>query len=159
VEGARAARRGLLEAYPTADFRAAVVFIDMLDGDNARAAASAGRRIAERRVTAFHDPARRAGRLLARTLGWRHHVAWDCYLFYPAGTRWDGPRMPPAPRWFHQLRNREVWEAERSGPTNTRWTHQIPEQSEAPPHRFRTGGGLAVALREAAGDLLTRAPR
>jgi hypothetical protein len=158
VEGARAARRGLIRAFPTADFRAAVVFIDMLDEDDARTAASASRRIAEPRVATFHDPARRAGRSLARTIGWHHHVAWDCYLFYPAGVRWDGPHMPPAARWFHQLRDREVWEAARSSPTNTRWTSQVPERSEAPPHRFRTGGGLTAALRSATEAILLRRP-
>ncbi len=122
----------------------------MLDEDNARTAASASRRIAERRVATFHDPHRRAGRSMARTIGWKHHVAWDCYLFYPAGVRWDGPHMPAAAEWFHQLRDREVWEAERTGTTNTRWTHQVPERTEAPARRFRTGAGLVATLRASA---------
>ena len=87
---------------------------------------------------------------MARTLGWKHHVAWDCYLFYPAGVRWLGPHMPPPGEWFHQLRDREVWEAERTGPTNTRWTRQVPARTEAPPRRFRTDGGLVAALRTSA---------
>ena len=156
MEGARAARRSLLDAFPDAGFRAAFVFIDMLDEDDTRAAAAATRRVADRRVRTFHDPRRRAGRSMARTIGWRHHVAWDCYLFYPAGTRWDGPHMPPAAHWLHQLRDREVWESERPAATNTRWTSQVPERSEAPTRRFRTGGGLVSALRVSAADWLVR---
>lgn len=131
----------------------------MLTEDDRRAAAGASRRIAERRAATFHDPVRRAGRSLARTIGWRHHVAWDCYLFYPPGARWSGPRMPRPAQWFHQLRDREVWEAERSAPTNTRWTSQIAERSEASWVRFRTGGGLEAALRRTAEDLLLPPPR
>lgn len=93
---------------------------------------------------------------MARTLGWRHHIAWDCYLFYDAGIRWEGPHMPPAARWLHQLRNREVWESERPGESNTRWTSQIPGRTEAPSYRFRTGGGLVGALRVIAAEVLAR---
>lgn len=64
--------------------------------------------------------------------------------------------MPPAARWIHQLRNREVWESERSGESNTRWTSQIPRQTEAPPYRFRTGGGLVSELRVIAAEMLVR---
>lgn len=91
---------------------------------------------------------------MARTIGWRHHLAWDCYLFYGAGSRWEGPHMPPATRWIHQLRDREVWEAERPGQANTQWTSQIQERTEALSHRFRTGGGLISALRATAAEVL-----
>ncbi len=91
---------------------------------------------------------------MARTLGWHHHIAWDCYLYYPSGVRWDGPHMPPAPRWIHQLRDREVWESERPGETNTEWTSQIQEHTEALPYRFQTRGGLVSALRSTAAELL-----
>lgn len=155
MEGARAARRALIESFPAADVAAAIVFIDVLDGDGVCSAAAASRRVTDPRVRVFHDPRRRAGRSLARTLGWQQHLAWDCYLFYAAGARWEGPRMPPAARWFHQLRDREVWESERPGPSNAEWTSQIPERTEAPPHRFRTGGGLVVALRHAAAGVLS----
>lgn len=138
------------------DFAAAFVFIDVLAEDDRRMASSAARRVTDRRVRVFHDPNQRAGRSMARTLGWRHHIAWDCYLFYGAGIRWAGPHMPPAARWIHQLRNREVWESERSGESNTRWTNQIPKRTEAPPYRFRTGGGLVGALRVTAAEVLVR---
>ena len=91
---------------------------------------------------------------MARTIGWRHHLAWDCYLFYGAGSRWEGPHMPPATRWIHQLRDREVWEAERPGQANTQWTSQIQERTEALSHRFRTGGGLISALHATAAEVL-----
>ncbi len=91
---------------------------------------------------------------MARTLGWRHHIAWDCYLYYAPGVRWDGPNMPAPSRWLHQLRDREVWEAERPGATNTEWTSQVQEQTEAPSCRFRTLGGLVSALSLLAGEVL-----
>ena len=29
--------------------------------------------------------------------------AWDVYLLYPPGVRWDGPTPPPPTFWMHQL--------------------------------------------------------
>ena len=131
------------------------MFVDVLTEDNLATATAASHHVVDRRARVFHDPGKRAGRSMARTLGWRHHIAWDCYLFYPAGIRWDGPHMPPAARWIHQLRDREVWEAERPGETNAEWTNQIQERTEALSYRFRTGGGLVSALRSTTEDVLT----
>lgn len=141
---------------PHTGFAAAFVFIDVLTEDSRHAAEASARRVCDPRVRVFHDPKKRAGRSMARTLGWRHHIAWDCYLYYPAGVRWDGPHMPPAPRWIHQLRDREVWEAERPGETNTEWTSQIQERTEALSYRFRTGGGLVSALKSTGEEALGR---
>lgn len=138
-----------------AEFAAAFVFINVLREDSRHAAEASARRVRDPRVRVFHDPKKRAGRSMARTLGWRHHIAWDCYLYYPPGVRWDGPHMPPAPRWLHQLRDREVWEANRPGETNTEWTSQIQERTEALSYRFRTGGGLVSALRSSSEECLS----
>lgn len=139
---------------PHTDFAAAFVFIDVLREDSRHAAEASARRVRDLRVRTFHDPRKRAGRSMARTLGWRHHIAWDCYLFYEPGSVWRGPHMPPAPQWIHQLRDREVWEAERPGASNTEWTSQVQERTEALGYRFRTGGGLVSALKSAGDEVL-----
>lgn len=42
----------------------------------------------------------------ARVLG-LNQDAWDIYLLYPPGVRWEG-EAPPAPAfWMHQLRERD----------------------------------------------------
>jgi hypothetical protein len=140
----------LLAALPEVAFAAALVFIDMLDSDGAAAAATAAARFSDPRVRCFHDPAHRAGRALAQSLVWRHHVAWDCYLFYRPGVRWDGEQMLHPELWFHQLRDREVREEQAcQAGTDSSWTQHLAERSEAPPERFRTGVALVEAGRVA----------
>lgn len=155
MEGARAVQASLLDALPRVDFAAALVFIDMLASDGRAAAEAAAARFSDARVRCFHDPTHRAGRALAATLGWRRHVAWDCYLFYGRSTRWDGEALPAPAGWFHQLQDREVWEEEvRDAGGDGAWTRHLAERSEAPPERFRTGAALADALAETGRALL-----
>lgn len=54
------------------------------------------------RVRQFYDPNQRAGKAIAESVGWKGKVAWDIYLFYPAGRSWA--KRPPTPSvWMHQL--------------------------------------------------------
>lgn len=139
---------------PAAPFDVAVVFIDMMDSDDARSAREAAARLAHPRMRFFHDPQRRVGLLLARSLGWTHHVAWDTYCFYAVGLvgegQWEGPTPPPPSEWFHALQDREVW-AEQAAAAGepSEWTEQLAERSEADPARFRAGEALDTALRDA----------
>ena len=146
-------QQSVFAAYAAASFAAAVVFIDMMRLDTAESAVRAAEAIADPRARFFHDPAHHAGRALARCFGWQHHVAWDCYLFYPSGARWDG-EAPPPPEWYHQLQDREVWEEQLGGAPGSDWTECLAEQSEAPPEHFRTGAALIEALRASAGRVL-----
>ena len=100
----------------------------MLEGDCERAAVSSAERLDKAGLGVhFHDPGRAVGAAVAETLGGRGDVAWDTYLFYPPGIRWDG--TPPAPQdWYHQLGG-AAW---------------------AGVSRYRTGRGLARALRRGA---------
>jgi hypothetical protein len=102
----------------------AVVWIEVLPSDDAEAAALARGLFHDARVTQFHDPEQHAGRAVAEALG-VEDIAWDVYLLYGPGAKWDEPA--PAPRaWFHQL-----------------------DGSKADEARRRSGHGLAVSLHEA----------
>jgi hypothetical protein len=80
-----------------------VVWIDMLEEDSEQAAALAADRLDGKRLAVhFHDPARAVGAAVAEALGGRGKVAWDFYLFYPPGLRWDG-RAPVPEVAYHQL--------------------------------------------------------
>ena len=74
------------------------------------------------RVTQFYDSRQLTGRQIAELLDWSAgKLAWDVYLFFPAGAQWD--EFPPQPSaWFHQ-------------------------RHDADPAHFRTGPDLAEALR------------
>jgi hypothetical protein len=125
-------------------------FIDMMPSDNATSAAGSAERVTDPRLAAFHDSEHRLGRTMARCLGWKEHVAWDTYFVYRPGTLWTGAAMPAPDEWFHQLKDREIWEQTAEADVGTaEWTHALAEKSEADPTRFRTGDELRVALESA----------
>jgi hypothetical protein len=105
-----------------------VVWIDMLDEDSEQAAALSADRLDEKRLAAhFHDPARAVGAAMAEALGGRGQVAWDFYLFFPPGPRWED--RPPVPEVAY---------------------HQLAGAAWAGLTRYRTGKRLVRALRSAA---------
>jgi hypothetical protein len=123
LQGARAVQTLLAECFPGADVSVSVVWINMLEADSPAAAQAAAALVGDPRARHFYDPDRRAGRAIAESIGGRGQVAWDMYLFYPAGGEWRA--APPQPAtWAHQLAG-EVW---------------------AGPGRYRGGGGLLAAL-------------
>ncbi|MGA2714816.1 MAG: hypothetical protein ABSG41_17080 [Bryobacteraceae bacterium] len=146
MRGARGALEPLFEAQAP-DFRMAWIFIDMMPADGLDSAATSAGRVTDSRLAPFHDPKHVAGRAMARCLGWKGHVAWDTYFVYRTGSLWTGVEMPYPDAWFHQLKDREVWEQTAEADLGTaEWTHALAEKSEADPAHFRTGDDLRVAL-------------
>lgn len=134
-------------------------FIDMMKTDTLQTAGEAAARVSDDRMTAFHDPGHLLGRLMARRLGWRFHVAWDTYFVYRAGVEWVGDEMPVPDFWYHQLKDREVWEQTAETELGTSdWTHALPERSEADPAHFAIGTALHLALSDALAAALTAGP-
>jgi hypothetical protein len=61
--------------------------------------------------------------------------------------------MPLPDSWFHQLKDREVWDQIAETDLGTaEWTRALAEKSEADPAQFRTGDALRVALENALRD-------
>jgi hypothetical protein len=85
-------------------------FIDMVPADSLTTAEESAARVDDFRLAAFHDPNHLLGRAMARRLGWKAHVAWDTFFIYRPGTLWTDTEMPAPDEWFHQLKDREVWE-------------------------------------------------
>lgn len=118
-----------------------------MPSDDLDAAAAASARVRDPRLVTYHDPAQLLGRALARTLSWRHHLAWDTYFMYRAGTRWFDADPPPPDVWFHQLRDRELWARTAELEVgDASWTEHLAETCEADPAQFRTGDELRIAL-------------
>ena len=69
------------------------------DIEHARGAAAAFEKLP---VSHAWDPERYLGDLYSRTLG-LNSIAWDVYLLYPPGVRWDGENPPHPTFWMHQL--------------------------------------------------------
>ena len=96
-------KEAILQADPPADISVAIAWIHMLPPDNAAAARRMALALRDPRVQHFHDPHKRAGAAVAGSLGAAEKLAWDIYLFYPAGVGWQyGPPRPVM--WVHQLK-------------------------------------------------------
>lgn len=92
----------VLDAHPDVDIRVSIVWIPMVEGDSLEAARAMARRIVDSRVRHFFDAEKRAGKVIAASLGGAGKIAWDIYLLFPRGSRWES--RPPAPQfWMHQL--------------------------------------------------------
>ncbi|MBI3928095.1 MAG: hypothetical protein HY319_21305 [Armatimonadetes bacterium] len=89
----------LLERYPEA--AGLVVWLPMLATDDEHAAA---------RMTSpawqIWDGQLETARAFRRTLGLGRQ-AWDVYLLYPAGVRWEAGDPPVPPVWMHQLQGED----------------------------------------------------
>jgi hypothetical protein len=106
VQGARAVQKSIIEEFPDIDMSISVVWIRVLPGDSESSAKESARMFNDHRVRQFYDPNQIAGKAIAERVGWKGKVAWDIYLFYPAGHEWT--KRPPTPSaWKHQLR--ETW--------------------------------------------------
>jgi hypothetical protein len=132
VFGAKSIRASILEAYPDADLRVSIVWIDMLPTDNEAAAQRSAAIFDDPRVKQFHDPDRAAGLAIADGLLFAGAgPAWDIYLYYDLDAEWTN-RPPKPAEWFHQL----------SG------------GRRADPQRFRPGPKLTEALGKATGRIV-----
>ena len=74
----------------------------MLSGDDEASARAEAEGLESARFEQFWDPEREAARLFAETLA-LEGVAWDVYLLYAPGVRWNGDRPPPPTFWMLQL--------------------------------------------------------
>ena len=96
--------KSVIESYPDADIKIAIVWIKKIPSDSRKAAEKVSGRFNDNRICQFYDARQLSGRVIADSLGWQGRIAWDIYLFYDSGSQWDD--LPPAPyEWMHQLKD------------------------------------------------------
>lgn len=122
----------MLDAHPGAAVSAFVVWVPMLAPDSVEAAQAVAYLVRDERASHFYDGGRRIARAIAATVGGVRNIAWDCYLFYAPGARWED--VPPPPE---------------------RWMHQLGPGTWADPARFRWADALTLELGAAAAELLS----
>ncbi|MEE9269473.1 MAG: hypothetical protein V3V49_04355 [Candidatus Krumholzibacteria bacterium] len=102
--GARVVQQ-LLYEIEDENFRAYVVWEPILRTDNREAAVKATALIEDPRVTHYWTDSRDVGHLFSPSIALENEPAWDVYLLYPAGNRWQAEA--PKPDYFqHQLGGR-----------------------------------------------------
>jgi hypothetical protein len=94
----------VLKKFSSPDLRALVVWEPMREGDTSEAAAQLAVTLPDTRITQGWNENRSVGKLFGETLD-LHQIAWDVYLLYKPGIKWDADRhQPPPPTfWMHQL--------------------------------------------------------
>ncbi len=128
ISGAVAVNESVLRSFPDAHLSVSIVWIDMLRSDNESSARQASTIYGDSRVAQFYDPNKLTGEAFGAELT-NGYPAWDIYMFFSAGQRWDDEAPVPV-EWMHQLGGRV-----------------------ADPNRFRGGSALAPALHTAMREL------
>lgn len=110
---------------PSAKASAGLVWVNVLEEDDAKAAQAAAAQLQHPCLTHFHDPGQLAAQEMATTLGGAGRFAWDVYLVFAADAAWDGGPPQPAD-----------------------WAHQLDRSAWAPAERLRKGEALVETLQK-----------
>jgi len=92
----------VLEKFSSPKLRAILVWEPMIEGDRAEAASQQAATLQDTRIVQGWNENRNLGTLFGETLD-LHAVAWDVYLVYRPGIRWEAERPPQPTFWMHQL--------------------------------------------------------
>jgi hypothetical protein len=82
--------------------QAILVWEPMRDGDSPMDATEQAATFRDPRITQGWNENRNIGQLFGETLG-LHDIAWDVYLVYKPGMKWEAQQPPHPTFWMHQL--------------------------------------------------------
>jgi len=74
----------------------------MRDGYDATSATQQAEKVQDIRISQGWDGGQNLGKVFGQTLD-LHQIAWDVYLVYKPGIKWEGPQPPRPTFWMHQL--------------------------------------------------------
>jgi hypothetical protein len=91
-----------METIDDLDLGVFCVWFPMLGGDDEAASRKTSRLLPDARVRHFWSGDQELGKAFQKAMD-IPRVAWDVYLVYPPGVRWEGD-APVPDSWMHQLR-------------------------------------------------------
>lgn len=92
----------VLTKFPSPKLQAILVWEPMRDGDTAAIATKQAESLKDARIAQGWDGTRNLGKLFGDALD-IHQIAWDVYLIYKPGLKWEGSQPPRPTFWMHQL--------------------------------------------------------
>ena len=101
-QGASVIQREVLDTIKDPSVRVFIAWVPILASDKNAPDGDTLSLAQDKRATHYWDEKGRLPRLFQKTLGLSPRPAWDVYLIYPPGVKWD--QEPPKPvYWQHQL--------------------------------------------------------
>lgn len=83
--------------------RVSIVWTAALRNDTYEEAVRSRELVPDRRVRHYWDGANAVGTLVAPVIGTKMQMAWDVYIAYAKGAKWESGAAPPKPAgWLHQ---------------------------------------------------------
>jgi hypothetical protein len=92
----------VLKKFPSPKLEAILVWEPMRDDDSPAAATRQAETISDPRIKQGWNENKNVGKLFGEMLD-LHEVAWDVYLIYKPGIKWEAQQPPPPTFWMHQL--------------------------------------------------------
>lgn len=92
----------VLKRFSSPQLKAILVWESMREGDNPAAATEQAETVRDPRITQGWNESRNVGKLFGETLD-LHDIAWDVYLVYKPGIKWEAQQPPRPTFWMHQL--------------------------------------------------------
>jgi hypothetical protein len=92
----------ILKKFSSPELRAILVWEPMRDDDNPVAATEQAEKVRETRIWQGWNGNKHVGDLFGKTLE-LDDIAWDTYLIYKPGIKWEAAQPPRPTFWMHQL--------------------------------------------------------
>lgn len=92
----------VLKKFPSPKLQAILVWEPVREGDSPVAATQQAVTVRDARISQGWNENRDVGKLFGETLD-LHDIAWDVYLVYKPGIKWEAQQPPRPTFWMHQL--------------------------------------------------------
>ena len=116
TNGVKAIQGSILDKSPETDISISIVWIDILDDDDLKSAATISHTLKDPRVRHFHDLDQLLGKAIAdalsanETKAWwestcksKSRIAWEFYMVFDSSITWHQDKTPVPATYIHQL--------------------------------------------------------
>ena len=92
----------VLKKFSSPELQAILVWEPMRGDDSPEAATEQAKQVRDTRIWQGWNAGKNVGDLFGKTLD-IHGIAWDVYLIYKPGIKWEAEQLPRPTFWLHQL--------------------------------------------------------
>jgi len=92
----------VLKTFSSPELQAILVWEPMRSDDSPEAATEQAKQVRDARIWQGWNGGKNVGDLFGKTLD-LHDIAWDVYLIYKPGIKWEAEQPPRPTFWMHQL--------------------------------------------------------